>query len=320
MKECRFLLLICGVTFLVFLSNAQAQEKYPNRPIEMVVAFTPGGATDLATRIYSKKLGEILKVPIVVVNRGAGSGIPGTISVARAKKDGYTLLGGVFSTEVTPLITKEATYDPLKDFFPLGYFGFSPMICSVRSDSPFKSFGELIEYARKNPGKLKDAHGGGVGAPAYLDLQLLSTKNNIKITIIPFSGGAEATLTLLGGHVDMTLSSALTQGAQIKAGKLRPLAITSKKRFPLFPDIPTMTELGYPHLSIETWLAVFAPTGVPQPVLKILIPAVEKAFKDPEVIARATAAYIVVEYMGPEALRKFMESETDLLRKLIKEI
>lgn len=319
MKRYRFFLLVCGFIFLVFIGDVHAQEKYPNRPIELVVPFSPGGSGDIPARIYAQKLSENLKVPVVVVNRTAGGGIQGTNYVARAKKDGYTLLAMTSAVWYEPIVTKEATWDASKDFFPLGCLGYIPHVYTVQFNSPFKSLAELVEYARRNPGKLKASYGGGRGAPGYLNFQLLLAKNNIKIPVIPYLGGADATLALLGGHVDMTFSGTLSQGPQIKAGKFRALAITSKKRDPHFPDVPTTAELGYPYMNLRLLSVAFAQGGTPQSVLKVLIPAFEKTFKDPEVIARATAAYLVVDYMGPEELRKLIVSEGDIVRKVVKE-
>jgi len=319
MKRGRWYGLVCGLTSLVFLVSAQAQEKYPNRAIELVIPYSPGGSHDLAARTYSDKLGQVLKVPITAVNRAGGAGVQGAIYVARAKKDGYTLFaGGQGPVVVGPLISVEATYDPLKDLFPLGYFGSTPSVFVVRTDSPIKSFGELVEYARKNPEKLTNA-AGGLTTSSQFNLEILCARNNLKITTIPFKGGGEATVALLGGHVDMTSSGVLTLGPQIKVGKFRALAITSKKRFPDFPDIPTTAELGYPYLNFVLWVGVFAPAGLPQPILDVLVPTVAKVLKDPEVADRASAINLMVDYMGPEEFRKFLESEIRIVEKIVQD-
>ncbi len=319
MKRYGFLL-ICGFTFLVFLCdvrNIQAQAKYPNRAIELVVPFSPGGSNDLYARIYSAKLAQILKNQVIVVNRGAGGGIQGVLYAARAKKDGYTLLACGPSMVINSMVSKEATYSPLKNFIPLGFLGSSPMVLAVRSDSPFKTFSELIDYARKNPDKLKNSDGGGVSA-SYLNIELMRAKD-IKITLIPFTGGGEATLALLGGHVDMTFSTIMNSGPHIKSGKLRPLAITSKKRFPLFPDIPTTAELGHPYVAFNGWAGTFAPSGMPQAAVDVLVPGLAKTFKDPEVAKKLADAYVTADYLGPEEFRKLIESETVLIAKIIKD-
>ena len=320
MRKGQIFALICSFVLLYFSGVCQAQEKYPNRPIELVIPFGPGGGSDLSVRIYSEELARTIKVPITVVNRPGGSGIQGTSYVTRAKKDGYTLLATPGNTIVImPIISNEVTYDPLMDLIPLGYFGSVPPVFSVKSDSPFKSFEELIEYARKNPGKLKNAL-GGLGTQSYFNQVILCAKNDIKITAVPFKSGAESVVALMGGHTDMSTNNLVTQGAQIKAGKIRGLAITSKTRDPNFPDIPTTAELGYPYVNFSEWFGVFAPAGVPQSVLDVLIPAIEKAFKNPEVVDRATKANLIVEYMGPREFRSFIESEFSILKKIAKDI
>ncbi len=170
MKRYRLFGVICGLTYLIFLGGVYAQEKYPNRRIELVVPFAPGGHADILARIYNEDLARALKVPITIVNRGGGAGIEGTSYVIRAKKDGYTLLAAPGTPLVImPNISNEVTYDPLKDLIPLGYFASVPNVFVVKSDSPFKTLDELIEYARKNPGKLKNGV-GGIGTEAYFNL------------------------------------------------------------------------------------------------------------------------------------------------------
>ncbi len=303
------------ILFFIF-GVCQAQEKYPNRIIELVAPTRPGGSSDIHARVYSEELAQILKVPVTVVNRDGGSGAIGTNYVAKAKKDGYTLLAGPSSSLVVmPIISKDVTYDPINDFTPLGYLGFVPSTIAVRADSPFKTLQELIEYAKKNPDKLKNGH-AGIGTESYINLEFLCYHNKIKINSIPFSGGSEALTALLGGHVDMASSSLTTMGLQHKAGKVRILAVTAKTRIPEFPDVPTTTELGHSYANIRVWHAAFAPAGVPKSVLDVLIPAVEKAFKNPEVVERAKKVGLVVEYMGPEELRKTIESEIIAFKKI----
>ena len=311
--------LVLGVALFAFLDGVQAQEKYPGRPIELVVPFGPGGTADLAARAYSDDLAKLLKVPITVVNRAGGTGIQGTSYVINGKKDGYTLLGTTDTPlKVMPVISKEVNYDPLKAVIPIGHLGYAPSVFAVKSDSPFKTLAELIDFARKNPGKLKNA-ASGFGTESFFNLQFLSHKENIKITSIPFKGGGEAVVALLGGHTDMASNTLASLGAQLKAGTVRGLAICTKKRHPDFPDIPTTAEIGYPDLTLAVWTAIFTPAGVPQQVIDVLVPAVEKTFKNPQVIERATNAGIVVEYKGPQETRKLLESGIEIVKKVAQE-
>ncbi len=320
MKGYRFCGLVCGLTFLAFLGGTQAQEKYPNRPIEVVVPFGPGGSADIGARVYCEQLAKELKVPVTVVNRAGGTGIQGSTYVKKARQDGYTLLGTTYTAlTITPVLSEEVTYDPLKDFIPLGHFASTPNVFDVKSDSPFQTLSELVEYARKNPGKLKSGCGGGIGTEGYFNLQILCANTGIKIVGIPFKSGGEGLPALLGGHVDMLSQTLATDSPHIKAGKFRCLAITSKKRHPDFPNIPTTAELGYPYANFEVMMGLFAPNGVSQPVLNALIPAVEKTFKNPEVVHRATQAMLTVEYMGPDEQHKFLASQIQIVKKVAKD-
>lgn len=320
MKDWRLVCFICVFSVIAFQGVGNAQAKYPNRPIELVIPMAPGGSADITARLYTEELSKELKVPVNVVNRAGGAGIQGSAYVARAKKDGYTLLqGSATYLVIMPIISNEATYDPLKDFTPLGYFISVPSIFDVRSDSPFKTLNDLVDYARKNPGKLKNG-AGGLGTVSYFNLEILCAKNNINITTIPFKSGGEALPALLGGHVDMISGTLSSEAPQIKAGKLRGLAITSKTRHPDFPEIPTTAELGYPYVNLSTWQGVFAPAGVPPSVVNTLVPALEKIFKNPEIRQRAVKAGYEPDWKGPEEFRKFVESEIRAVEKIAKDI
>lgn len=306
--------------FLVGVSAwGQAEDKYPNRAIELVVPAGPGGTADLAARCYSDDLAKILKVPINVVNRAGGGTIQGTTFVVNSKKDGYTLLGGTDTPLlIMPVINKEVTYDPIKDVVPIGRFVHASTFVVVKSDSPFHSLEQLIAFARENPGKLKNG-ASGVGTEAQFNLMVICSKAKIKIVTIPFKSGGEAAAAVLGGHVDLTSSSVASLGKHVKAGKLRALSISSKKRHPDFPDVPTNAELGFPEAGFAVWTGVFAPAGVPKQVIDALVPAVEKAFKNPEVIKRAVNMGMEFEYMGPEELRKNMVSEIKVIKAVAEE-
>ena len=316
MKGIRLFCVITALALFVLFGAALAQDKYPTRPIELVVPFAPGGTADVGVRSYSDNLSKLLGVPVNVVNRAGGTGIQGITYVVRGKKDGYSLLGTTDTPLVVmPVISKEVTYNPLKDVIPIGYFGYAPSIFAVRSDSPFKTLAELIAHARKNPGKLKNAS-TGVGAEARFNLELLCHKENIKITSIPFESGGQAVTALLGGHTDMSSNSLASLSPQLKAGKIRGLAISMKTRHPDFPDIPTTAELNYPDVNFVVWLAIFAPAGVPKHVIDVLVPAVEKTFKSPEVIQRGTDAGLIIDYMGPDETKKLMESGLQIVRQV----
>lgn len=312
---------ICGLCLLAFLGTLHAQERYPTRAIEYVVPFAPGGSSDTFARCYTDDLSKILKVSLDVVNRGGTGGILGSSYVARAKNDGYTLLGAASQSSMVsaPTINKKTCpYDPVKDFDYIGRFGSVPSLFVVRSESPFKTLGELVEYVRKNPGKIKNAS-AGTGSTSEFNLELFASNNKIKIPSIPFKSGGEAMVAVLGGHMDMTCNTLTSLGGQIRAGKLRALAITSKNRFPDFPNIPTTAELGYPYVNINGWQGVAGPAGLPKFVLDVLVPAVNKVFYDADVIQRAAKVGFTMDYMGPEEFKKSVEEELRVVEKIARE-
>jgi tripartite-type tricarboxylate transporter receptor subunit TctC len=319
MKTGKLFWLVCGLILFVFYGFCLAQDKYPSRPIELVAPFGAGGSADLAARAYSDDLSKLLKVPVNVVNRAGGTGIQGTTYVIKGKKDGYILLGTTGTPlMIMPAISKEVTYDPIKDLVPIGYFGLAPSVFAVRTDSPFKTMKELIEYARQNPGKLKSGS-GGIGTESNFNLGILCHKEKIKITSVPFQSGGEVLPALLGGHVDMSSNTLATLGPQFKAGGLRGLGIATKKRHLEFPDIPTMIEMGHPEVNFSTWFGLFAPTGVPKQVVDVLVPAIEKVFNNPEVVQRATKLGIEVDYMDPAEFKAHMEIQMKVAENVARE-
>ena len=316
--------LVLGVTFFVLCSSiGLAQEKYPRRTVEVVVPYSAGGTTTILARIYCDELTRQFKSPFAVVNRPGGGGIVGASFVARAKPDGYTLLQGMGDTHTLgPITNSDVKYDPLKDFAPLALFATMPVVFAVQSSSPLKTFAELIDYAKKNPGKLRMGT-TGIGGEAHLNVAIIGAKEKIDIVNVPFDGGAPYTAAILGGHVDLAagqLSPQAQVGPHIKAGTLRGLAVTSKSRHPDFPDIPTFAELGYPEANVGNWYALFAPAGVPQPVVDVLATSLQEVFKKPEVMADCRKGGFLVDFRGPAELRKFMESELQVLGKICKDL
>jgi|OpeIllAssembly_1097287.scaffolds.fasta_scaffold192832_1 tripartite-type tricarboxylate transporter receptor subunit TctC len=307
---------VWGVVLLTIHGAGHAAEKYPTRAIELVAPTRPGGSSDVVARLYNDVLSKNLKVPIIMVNRAGGAGSSGTIYVINAKKDGYTLLAEPGTPLViVPAVNKEVTYDPVKDLTPLGYLGSIASAFAVKGDSPFKTLGEMMDYARQNPGKIRNGV-GGMGTESQFNMEVVSLKAKVNLTTVPFQGGAEAMTALLGGHVDISCNTLAVLGPQIAAGKLRALAVTAKTRVPELPNIPTTAELGFPDASFEVWFGAFAPAGVPQSAVQVLVPAVEKTFKSPEVAERAKKIGLTMRYMGPAELSKFLEEAIRTAKKV----
>ena len=303
-------------SLLATVSVAQAQG-YPRSPINLVIPLAPGDAVDIAARTLSEELSRLLKVPIIAQNRpGAGSAL-GTDMVAKARKDGYTILITNNASLIVRRILDPATapYDPFNDFLPLGMAFRTPTVLAVRSDSPFRNFADIIEFAKGNPGKVRLGT-PGVGTMSDLSLQLVNSLAGTDITMVPFTGASPAVTALRGGHVEGILLALGAVGGQVKSGVLRGLAISS--RFPELADIPPITELGYRQDLQGVWSGFFAPAGVSAEVASTLVTAVEKAVSAPDIAPKLLGLGMVREYVAPGPLRDRMREEYRLIDGLVK--
>ena len=309
--------LACVLTGLVAAAPAALAQDYPKGPINLIIPLAPGDAVDIAARALAEDLSKLLKVPIVAQNRpGAGSAI-GTDLAAKAKKDGYTLLITNNASLIARRILEPETapYDPFNDFVPLGMAFRTPTILAVRADSPFRSFGAMIEFARANPGKVRLGT-PGAGTMSDLSLRVVNSLAGTDITMVPYKGASPAVTDLRGGHVEGILLALGVVSGQLKSGALRGLALST--RFPEFPDIPAITELGYKQDLQGVWSGFFAPSGVSAEVVATLVPAVEKAVNTPELGQRLLSLGMTREYVAPGALREKMREEYVLLEQLVK--
>lgn len=271
---------ILALCFLGWVQGARGQE-YPRRSIAMLISYAPGAGTDLCGRMISLGAKKILGQEIIPVNKPGGGGTVMMGILASAKGDGYTL-GAASETPLvkTPHIESVA-YDPLKDIIPVIQFGDSKTAIIVRSDSPHRSFKDLIDFARKNPGKISFGT-TGIGTGNHLAMEYVSNEEKVNIAIIPFDGSTPTMTALLGGHVSAcgTTTSGFLQ--HLKAGKVRVLATTTDKRIAAVPDAPTLIELGYPYGDFTGIYLIVAPKGIPPAVLKKLEGAFRKAMQEPE--------------------------------------
>ncbi len=312
MKHTVFLV---GVFFIAAgLATAQA-ETYPNHPIHLIIPMDAGSAGDTVVRPFADELARILKTPVVVNNKPGASGTLGTDQVVKSKKDGYTLLYANSSALVYAKASNPETvpYDPIKDLEPLGFHCFFPLTIAVLDSAPWKTFGELIDYAKKNPGKIRVST-SGQGSIDHFNQEIIQSLTGAQFTLVPFKGAAAVLTALLGGHVDMICIANSLSSPQVKAGKMRMLLLTNKIRE--YPDVPTAVQLGYPRDLLSPWFALFGPTGIPDEVKKILIPAIEKAIKAPEFKSQIEKLGFVVEYKTPVDLKKLVVSEYETARNL----
>ena len=256
---------VAGFAFAALLTLAQAQESYPAKPIRLIVGFPPGGGMDLSARVYAAKLQEPLGTPIVVENRPGGTGLLAGEAVAKAAPDGYTLLVGASGQmTINPVILPKHPYDPVRDFAAITTLAQFPMVIAVNPSFPAKSVAELVALAKAKPGELNYSHGG---ATHQVAAEMFNQAVGITMRNIPYKGGAPAVNAAVAGDVPIVIVDSAAASAQIRAGRLRVLAVTSAARTPLVPDAPTVAESGVPGYDIAVWAGLFAPAGTPQPVI-----------------------------------------------------
>jgi tripartite-type tricarboxylate transporter receptor subunit TctC len=306
------LLPIVSLMTIAFQVRAQS---YPNQAINLVIPLAPGDAADVAGRTMGEELSKLLKVPVVAVNRPGGGMTIGTDSVVKAKKDGYTILLTTNAALVANRILnpETASYDPLKDLTPLGLSTRTPIVIAVRQDAPYKSFGELVEFAKKNPGKIRVGT-VGPGSAGHLNVELTNSLTGAGLTVVPFKGGAPGITAILGGHVEGVAFSLGALSSHLKSGALRGVVISTQ--FPDHPEIPTLPQLGYRQNLLGVWFGFFAPAGVPAEVTKVLVPAIEKAVKEPSVATKLAGLGIVQEYQPPEKLVNEIREEHRIVEEL----
>ena len=273
----------CLALFFAVTVNAQV---YPNKPVKLLVGFPAGGGLDVLARIVGQRVSEQWGQPVIVDNRpGAGSNIAGDLA-AKSTPDGYTLLHtNIALMSINPALYSKMSFAPMKDLVPVIQLVNLPLAVMVRADSPFKTFKDLVDYARANPGKLNFGSGGNGGVP-HLALELLNSSYDIKIVHVPYKGSADAVKDLLGGPIDVMCDAISVGLSQIKAGKLRALAVTTEARHPALADTPTTVEAGYPKFQVTGWQGWVAPAGTPQAVLERVNAEANKAMTDPATRAK----------------------------------
>lgn len=260
-------------------TGALAQPDYPMKPIRLIIPFPPGGGTDILARIVGNKLQEDLKWVIVLDNRPGAGGNIGVDLAAKAPADGYTLVMGQTSNlAVSPSLHAKLPYNPAKDFAPVTTVATAPLVLVVPANSPFKTLADVVAAAKAKPGAINFASPGN-GTVAHLTGELLQKAAGIKLAHIPYKGTSQAMNDLLGGQVDLYMSSVPSAISQIKSGKIRPLAVTSAKRSDDLPNIPTINESGYKGFDAITWFGLLAPAGTPAPVISRVNAEVNKVLK-----------------------------------------
>ena len=293
-----------------------AESDYPSRPIEFIIPFPPGGPADTAARIVQPKLSAALGVPIVLVNKAGGGGALGADYVAKSKPDGYTVFAATNAPmTIVTAIQPDVSYRP-SDFAPIGSSMADLGVIVARAGSPWKTLEEFVDYARKNQGKLSYGS-AGLGTVSFFMVELFKASYGLDITHVPFQGGGPVKNAIMGGHVTIASSGLNSFAPLIKSGDLIPLATSAPKRVSAFPDVPTLAEKGFPEASLNIWMALFVPAKTPREVVAKLAKALEKTMKEPSVVAAAEKAGMVVDYRGPTATAKLVETEHEAVKKVV---
>ena len=284
--------------------TVQAQP-YPNRPIQLVIPMIPGSPLDIPGRFLAEELGKVLGTQVIVLNKPGASATLGTDAVVRSKKDGYTLVYANASAIVFTRVTHPETvpYDPVKDLEPLGLHLFLPLTVSVLESSPWKNYAELVDYAKKNPGKLRVCT-HGQGTVDHFNLEITQSLTGAQFTHVPFKGGQTITAAMLGEHVEVTYTAFSSVLPFVNSGQMRILLMS--KKMPEVSNVPILAELGYKEDLFSPWFALYAPAGVPEEVKKVLVPAIEKAVNNPELKAKINKMGFIVDYKSPHELTKLM--------------
>jgi len=292
----------------VTMSAASAQE-FPSRPIRLVAPFSAGGPTDFAARLFAEHFQQKIGQPIVVENRPGASGVPGTEAAMASDPDGYTLVvGGIAPIALVPAV-KKLRYDVEKDMAPLGLIWRSPQVLAVRATLDVKTVKDLVAYANKNPGKVS-VGSAGVGTVTHLAGLLFEQEAALKLIHVPYRSTSNSVTDLVGGQIDMIFGNDVILLPHIKSGAVKALAITSKDRSTLLPELPTMEEAGFPKVQTEVWFGVFASSRIPAPVLKKLEAAVEETQRDPQYRAALLKRGVVINAIGAKALGAFVTEES----------
>ncbi|WP_170985151.1 tripartite tricarboxylate transporter substrate binding protein [Roseomonas sp. AR75] len=298
---------------------ARAQQNFPDRQLRYIVPFAPAGLTDIMARLVAQKMSQNIGQPVVVDNRAGGNALIGADMAAKAAPDGYTLLAITLTHAVNYTLFPNAPYDFKRDFTALSVLGSLPLVVVVNAEkSPARNLAQLMELART-----RTLNGGtsGNGSPPHLGLELFRqvSRAGDNITHVPYRGGAPGVTDLAAGNLDLMVSNLPECLAQIRGGRLRPLAITSAERHPLVPEVPTVREVGVAELEITNWTAVLTQSGTPQPIRAKLEAEVQKAIHDPDTTRRAQEGGFQV--LGWDAAKsgQFVNAETDRWAKLVRE-
>jgi tripartite-type tricarboxylate transporter receptor subunit TctC len=312
----RSLLQAAGLATLLPAGWARA-DNFPSHTITFICPYAAGGNSDQRSRQIGKYLADALGQTVIVENKAGAGGNIGTEMIARAKPDGYTVgMGNFAPLAVNPTLFRNLRFDPAKDLAPVCLIEKGPLVLMVAPNSPFHSVKDIVAAAKAKPGRLSIAS-GGIGGSHHLSAELFKSIAGLYIIHIPYKGGSLATVDLMGGQVDMMFEQMYAAAPSIRAGKLRALAITSKVRSPLFPDVPTMIEAGVPGFEVQNWQGLVAPAQTPAAIVKLLNETTNKALADPAIREQMTGQGNEIGGGTPEQFAALVRSESVRWGKLV---
>lgn len=309
------------IAFLTLLgAQSVAAQDYPTKVITIIVPFTAGGPTDTVARLLAVPMTKILNTTVIVENVGGAGGTIGANRAAKSAPDGYTIFLHHIGQSTAPALYRKLPYDPINDFEPIGLINEVPMTLVAKKDFPSKDMKELIAYVKANKTKINLAN-AGLGAASHLCGTLFMSAIETDLTTIPYSGTGPAMNDLLGGQVDIMCDQTTNTTSQIKAGKIKVYGVTTRKRVPSMPDVPTLEEAGLKGFEVSIWHAFYAPKGTPKPIIEKLTKALQVALKDSMVKQRFAdlgTEPVSEDRATPDALRKHLKAETDKWGPILK--
>ncbi len=303
---------------IVFMPAIGGAADFPTKPIQLIIPFSPGGTVDIMGRLVSDKSAEYLGQPMVLIHKTGAGATMGINFVAKARPDGYTLgLGANSPLAVRKAIDPNLPYDPIKDLTAIALLSIGSNVVLVKADSPLNTLEKLVDYAKKNPGKVNYGT-SGVGTTLHLSGELLQLAAGIQMSHVPHKGSAPCMVALLGGHIDLAFNNYVDAVEHIKAGKVIPLVVTSTQRFNELPQVPTVVEKGYPDAVMTFFLGVVGPAGLPKPITEKLSRYFQKTLDLPDVNKKIKEFGMDKAYMGPNEFGKFLQDEVAKMQNLAK--
>lgn len=313
------LIIAAFIVEMTITGSWAAEAKYPNRLIQVVICYEPG-STDMSIRPFVDKLPEYLGKPMAFVYKPGASGATGASFVSKVRPDGYTLIGTSQSPVMISPLTKGDLGYTLDDFVPICKLVKSPVVVAVKADSPWKTLKDIVEEAKKSPGKITYSTTGVFGTP-HVPVEMFLKSAGIEMTHVPCPGTAPAVTALLGGHVNMTSATMASITPHIKSGVVRPLAVFEKQRLKVFPNVPTFTELGYPVV-LYVWYGFLAPKGTPEEVVKTIYTACKKIVENHKsfIEDRLEKMSLTLDFSGPEEFAKEIHAENEIMKKIVNDL